>query len=38
MSRFGARALPLIEKYLGGLTLAFAVLLVGFYWVFVHLL
>ena len=38
MSRFGARAMPFIEKYLGWLTLAFVVLLVGFYWVFVHLL
>ena len=38
MSRFGARAMPFIEKYLGWLTLLFMVLLVGFYWVFVHLL
>lgn len=38
MSRFGARALPFIEKYLGRLTLAFMVLLVGFYWVFAQLL
>jgi len=38
MSRFGAKAMPFIEKYLGWLTLVFMVLLVGFYWVFVHLL
>jgi len=38
MSRFGTRAMPFIEKYLGWLTLAFVVLLVGFYWILTRLI